>query len=129
MWEDFMIFGTNTPTNTFCSILVWVIIGYVIVKNIIRAIKKHHKLKTTEIVTHYGEVFSKDIDVYRKNDRTIRTHYITFELDTKERISLKATVKEYAQVEIGDKGNITYQGDWYKEFIRENKKEEEKRPF
>ena len=52
------------------------------------------------------------------HDTTSSTYFVTFEQENGDRIELKVPDKEYGLLVEGDRGELTYQGTWYKGFAR-----------
>lgn len=50
---------------------------------------------------------------------THTSYYITFETDDGQRLELTAGGRQYGLLAEGDTGILTYQGEWYKDFVRD----------
>jgi len=87
------------------------VICFVLVRFILQAIE-NSKLPEVQVSAH---VLAKRIAV---NGATT-VYYATFEMESGERRELSVSGSEFSMLVEGDSGLLTYQGTWYKGFVRQ----------
>lgn len=110
----------------FFSLMFLLIFGLVIY-NLIRAGVNYVQNATSPILTVKAKVLSKRYQVDRHTHHhgnhvhhgSSTSYYATFELENGERMELVMNGRQYGLLLEGDKGLLTYQGEWYKAFDRE----------
>ncbi|WP_238475862.1 DUF2500 domain-containing protein [Clostridium manihotivorum] len=105
------------------------IIFVVIVFTIIRAIAQSIKNVKSPVITVEAKVIGKRTNVSHHSSNsgvnntttnsTSTTYYITFETEHGERLELPLSGRMYGLLAEGDRGKLTYQGTWFKDFKRE----------
>lgn len=104
----------------FC--LVFGVIGYTLVRNIKQEHKNHHSPR----LTVDAKVVSKRTDFYRHSgtDHVGHGHtsyFVTFEVQSGDRMELSVTGPEYGMLVEGDFGELSFQGTRYLGFQRKVK--------
>ena len=66
--------------------------------------------------TEHARVVTKRTAVYGEHSYT--TYFVTFELDTRERLEMKLSGEQYGMLAEGDDGMLTHQGTRYLDFQR-----------
>ena len=66
--------------------------------------------------TERARVVTKRTEVYGEHSCT--TYFVTFELDTRERLEMKLSGEQYGMLAEGDDGMLTHQGTRYLDFQR-----------
>lgn len=97
--------------------IVFVIIIGMIIFTIGSSIKQGIKNNNSPLLTVPAEVASKRIHVQGDNSRT--TYYITFEVQSGDRMEFSIAGKEYGQLVEQDLGLLTFQGTRYISFERQ----------
>lgn len=97
--------------------IVFVIVIGMIIFTIGSNIKQGIKNNNSPLLTVPAEVASKRIHVQGDNSRT--TYYITFEVQSGDRMEFSIAGKEYGQLVEQDLGLLTFQGTRYISFERQ----------
>lgn len=97
--------------------LVFLLIFGVIFMAIFSAIKEGVKNNKSPLLTVPAEVAAKRIDVRGDHSRT--TYYITFEVQSGDRMEFSIEGKEYGQLVEQDVGLLSFQGTRYISFERQ----------
>lgn len=103
-------------------ILFFIVFAFIIISNISSYVKN----SKAPIITVEAKIISKRLNVSHhthNNDNhthhtTSTTYYITFETEHGERLELSLSGRMYGQLIEGDMGELTYQGEWFKDFKR-----------
>lgn len=107
--------------------LMFLLVCGLVLYTMIRSIAYYIRNATSPVLTARAKVLSKRFEVARHAHRqgdhvyhsTSTSYYATFELENGERIELVMNGKQYGLLLEGDRGLLTYQGEWYKDFERE----------
>jgi len=104
----------------FFFVLIAVLIGGAILYAIVKGVGTWSKNNAAEIRQVWVKVVAKRGEVRGgSGDSSSSTdYYVTFELDTRERLEFEVSGKEYGMLVEGDMGNLTFQGTRYKGFVR-----------
>ncbi len=99
--------------------LIFGIFIVMIVQNIAQWNKNNHSPRLTVPVS----VVTKRTCVSRHSSgnagsHTTTSYYVTFEVDSGDRMELQMTGREYGMLAEGDRGNLTFQGTRYLSFDR-----------
>lgn len=115
--------------NVFPIIFVIMFVGIFgfIIFGIFSSVKQWNKNNNSPVLTVEAKVVSKRTDVSHHSHNTANnTHhhssstwyYVTFEVESGDRMELSLTGQEYGMLVEGDKGKLTFQGTRYKGFQR-----------
>ena len=102
-----------------------VVFGIIIVRAI-QGISQWHTNNESPVLTVSATVVTKRTEVHRHNHHTgnhmhhttSTTYYVTFQVESGDRIELKVTGQEYGMLVEKDQGNLTFQGTRYLGFKR-----------
>lgn len=97
--------------------IVFVIVIGMIIFTIGSSIKQGIKNNNSPLLTVPAEVASKRIHVQGDNSRT--TYYVTFEVQSGDRMEFSIAGKEYGQLVEQDLGLLSFQGTRYISFERQ----------
>ena len=128
-------FGFSSFENTFAIVLVIVVIGFIVVIGsfIVMAVRgaaqwnrNNQSPRLTvdaELVSRRTEVSTfhhgghNGTDMCRTSSST--TYYVTFQVDSGDRMEFSVSGQEYGLLAEGDRGKLTFQGTRYLGFERE----------
>lgn len=113
MFFDDMMF---TIAPIFISIIFIIVFGFIIF-SILSSIKQGVKNNNSPLLTVPAEVASKRIHVQGDHSRT--TYYVTFEVQSGDRMELVVEGKEYGMLVEKDLGLLSFQGTRYISFERQ----------
>ncbi len=113
MFFDDMMF---TITPIFIGIIFIIVFGFIIF-SILSSIKQGVKNNNSPLLTVSAEVASKRIHVQGDHSRT--TYYVTFEVQSGDRMELVVEGKEYGMLVEKDLGLLSFQGTRYISFERQ----------
>ena len=113
----------------FMLVPVIVIVGFVFVfstmiATMIRSAKAYRRNNASPVLTVEALVTAKRMDVHgadveRASHRTSSTaYYVTFEVESGDRMEFLMDGSEYGMLREGDKGRPTFQGTRYRSFER-----------
>lgn len=116
-------FGGMPP---FFMLFFLFVFGFIIFV-IISMAKNYHKNATSPILTQHAKVVAKRTKVSHHHSTSNNNmhhsshtyYYATFETDAGQRIELIMSGRDYGMLAEGDLGELTYQGEWFKQFKRE----------
>ena len=122
-------FGFSSFENTFAIVLVIVVIGSFIVMAV-RGTAQWHRNNQSPRLTVEAELVSRrtevstfhhgghnGTDVCHTSSST--TYYVTFQVDSGDRMEFSVSGQEYGLLAEGDRGKLTFQGTRYLGFERE----------
>lgn len=98
--------------------IIFAFIAIVIFFSIFGNINEKAKNSSLPILTVDANVLTKRMEIMGHN-RSYTEYYITFEVESGDRIELRTPAKEYGIIVEGDRGHLTFQGTKYKNFERE----------
>lgn len=112
---------------TIVTIGFIVVFGMLIVRGI-QGIGQWNKNNNSPVLTVSATVVAKRTEVHRHNHHTNNhmhhttstTYYVTFQVESGDRIELKVTGSEYGMLVEKDQGELTFQGTRYLGFKRNN---------
>lgn len=113
MFFDDMMF---TIAPIFIGIIFIIVFGFIIF-SILSSIKQGVKNNNSPLLTVPAEVASKRIHVQGDHSRT--TYYVTFEVQSGDRMELVVEGKEYGMLVEKDLGLLSFQGTRYISFERQ----------
>lgn len=102
-----------------------VVFGTIIVRSV-KGVKEWKKNNASPVLTVDASVVAKRTDVhYHRNNReqnmnssSSTTYYVTFEVESGDRMELRMQGNQYGMLVEGDRGKLTFQGTRYLEFKR-----------
>lgn len=107
----------------FITIFVIVIGGFIFAA--VRGVSTWSKNNSSPVLTVEATVATKRTNVshHHNNNNTMHSssstsYYVTFQVESGDRIELQVDGREYGMLVEGDKGKLTFQGTRYKEFLR-----------
>lgn len=117
-------FGFNFGFSMFGIMftLVFILVFGIFVVTIIRSIGEWNKNNNSPRLTVPASVVSKRMNVsHHHHDHHTHhstSYYVTFQVDSGDRMELHMTGQEYGMLVEGDKGDLTFQGTRYLGFER-----------
>jgi hypothetical protein len=117
------LFGGAPPIFTLFFLLVFGMIIFSIVRGIISTVKN----AKAPVITVQARIIAKRTKVSghnhagdndTMNHSTSTYYYITFQTEHGERLELPVSGRMYGLLIEGDEGQLTYQGEWFKDFNR-----------
>lgn len=109
--------------------LFFLVFFIVFIFALIRIVTQSIKNAKSPIITVEAKVIGKRTNVSHHSSNsgidntastsTSTTYYITFETEHGERLELPLSGRVYGLLAEGDRGKLTYQGTWFKDFNRE----------
>lgn len=101
-------------------LLVITIVPFFIILGILififsRILKSKRGNAKAPVLTVHAVVVSKRLHVMNE----ISSYYVTFEVDSKDRMELHVMGSDYGMLVEGDQGQLTFRGNEYLEFVRE----------
>lgn len=104
-------------------ILVFILIGGIFVYVIVTGISEWNSNNNSPRLTVPARIVSKRVRVHHQHMRTgVHTHrryYVTFEVESGDRMEFKLSGSEYGLLAEGDRGLLSFQGTRYLVFERE----------
>ena len=107
------------------SILIFGLVFGLIIASVVRSGKQWHTNNHSPRLTVDARVLAKRHDVSRRRSagehhhyRTVNTYYVTFEVESGDRMELQLPSHEYGLLIEGDTGKLTFQGTRYLGFER-----------
>lgn len=121
MFDSFLF----TAAPAFMTIIFIIVFGVVIL-TIFKGIKTWNYNNTQPVLTVVAKVVAKRVNVsesMHNNDNNIShsttsTYYVTFEVESGDRMEFIISGNEYGMLVEGDEGKLTFQGSRYKGFNR-----------
>ena len=102
--------------------LMFILVFGIIIVTIVRGIGQWNKNNNSPRLTVPATVVSKRTNVsHHHHDHHTHhstSYYVTFQVDSGDRMELHMTGQEYGMLVEGDQGNLTFQGTRYLEFER-----------
>ena len=102
------------------AIIFVIVIGFFII-NIIKGISEWSKNNASPTLTVPAEIVTKRTKVSggSGDSSAYTSYYVTFEVESGDRIELKVKGQEYGALVEGDLGDLTFQGSRYHQFKRQ----------
>ncbi len=124
--DVFSGYGMFSLLNIIVPLMFLLVFG-VIIFNIVKGISEWSSNNKQPILNVDAKVVSKRTNVSRHNHNnnghhhtsTSTTYYVTFEVQSGDRMEFKVKGKEYGMLAEGDRGNLIFQGTRYHGFDRE----------
>ena len=98
------------------SLVIGACIICVIVFVVAKSVNQKAKNDGSPRLTTYAQVVTKRTEVW--GDHANTTYYVTFEVDSGDRMELKVTGEEFGMLVEGDAGTLAFQGSRYHGFRR-----------
>ena len=107
------------------SILIFGLVFGLIIASVVRSGKQWHTNNHSPRLTVDARVLAKRHDVSRRRSagehhhyRTVNTYFVTFEVESGDRMELQLPSHKYGLLIEGDTGKLTFQGTRYLGFER-----------
>lgn len=127
-----MEFGSGLGFNFMFDIfpiifmIMFVIVIAVLIANAVKGISTWNENNNSPILTVESNVVAKRMSVTHHHDAnnnmnhttSSTSYYVTFQVESGDRIELLVTGSDYGMLVEGDKGKLTFQGTRYKGFQR-----------
>ena len=119
----FLIFGVLTK-STEGFVIVFGVIAVMILVTVFRGLSQWNKNNHSPRLTVEARVVTKrqNISHHHSGDHLSTTsswYYVTFQVESGDRMELQMTGPEYGMLAEGDRGRLTFQGTRYVSFERE----------
>lgn len=105
--------------------MVFVLVFGIIIFTLVRGIKQEHKNNNSPKLTVDAKVVSKRTNYRRSSSSSSHmghtTYYVTFEVESGDRMELSVAGQEYGLLVEGDFGELSFQGTRYLGFQRKVK--------
>lgn len=103
--------------------MVFVLVFGIIIFTLVRGIKQEHKNNNSPKLTVDAKVVTKRTNYHRGSSSHMghTTYYVTFEVESGDRMELTVTGQEYGLLVEGDYGELSFQGTRYLGFQRKVK--------
>ena len=104
--------------------VMFVLVLGVIIVTLVRNVSQWHKNNNSPRLTVQATVVSKRMQVTHHHDANTHTgssstrYYVTFEVESGDRMELPVKGSEYGMLVEGDRGQLTFQGTRYLGFTR-----------
>lgn len=115
------------PFAIFFGILFLIVVGIFVtlaIKGIMQWNKNNHSPVLTVVATVVAKrqevAHSSDLDSETMNSSSTTYHYVTFQVESGDRMEFLVHGSEYGMLVEGDNGRLTFQGTRYKSFDRMN---------
>lgn len=99
-------------------ILVFGLVISVFVMTFVREFRRHRSDNASPRLTVEAKVVGKRQSFRRSNEHGYTSYFITFEVESGDRLELQMDGSEYGMLIEGDKGRLTFQGTRYLGFER-----------
>ena len=106
-------------------LLVFALIACLIVVTLVRGIAQWNRNNHSPRLTVDATVVAKRTNVAHHHHNhggvhTSTTYYVTFQVESGDRMELRVSGFEYGQLAEGDRGQLSFQGTRYLGFVRQN---------
>ncbi|MBQ6999684.1 MAG: DUF2500 domain-containing protein [Oscillospiraceae bacterium] len=112
--------GFSMFSVMFC--IVWILMLIVIVSSLVSSFRQWNKDNHSPRLTVPVTVVGKREDYRRRRNGNHTSHrtyyYVTFQVESGDRMELQLQGNEYGLLVEGDRGNLTFQGSRYLGFAR-----------
>ena len=98
--------------------LMFLLVFGMILFTVIRGIGQWNKNNNSPRLTVPATVVSKRGDVSHHHHSSATTYYVTFQVESGDRMELRMSGREYGLLAEGDRGKLTFQGTRYRGFER-----------
>ena len=114
-------FGMTFSIMQVIMLLVFVLVLGSIIVTLIRGVGEWNKNNQSPKLTVPATVVAKRSDVHRgiETMHTFTSYYVTFQVESGDRMEFEVSDMEYGMLAEGDSGELTFQGTRYLNFRRE----------
>ena len=114
-------FGVTFSIMQVIMLLVFVLVLGSIIVTLIRGVGEWNKNNQSPKLTVPVTVVAKRSDVHREIEtmHTFTSYYVTFQVESGDRMEFEISDMEYGMLAEGDSGELTFQGTRYLNFRRE----------
>ena len=114
-------FGVTFSIMQVIMLLVFVLVLGSIIVTLIRGVGEWNKNNQSPKLTVPATVVAKRSDVHRgiETMHTFTSYYVTFQVESGDRMEVEVSDMEYGMLAEGDSGELTFQGTRYLNFRRE----------
>ena len=114
-------FGVTFSIMQVIMLLVFVLVLGSIIVTLIRGVGEWNKNNQSPKLTVPATVVAKRSDVHRgiETMHTFTSYYVTFQVESGDRMEFEISDMEYGMLAEGDRGMLTFQGTRYLNFRRE----------
>lgn len=115
-----IVFGLLDAVFPVMFLLLFVLFIALFVWMIVSGLQQWHKNNNSPRLTVDAEVVTKRTSVHGggEHSHASTSHYVTFQMDSGDRMELPVTGSEYGMLVEGDRGRLTFQGTRYLGFER-----------
>lgn len=108
--------------------IIFILVFAVILVNLVKGVGTWHKNNNSPRLTVEAAVVSKRTAVTHHNStaangagamHTSTSYYVTFQVESGDRMELKMSGSQYGMIAEGDRGKLTFQGTRYLDFQRQ----------
>ena len=113
-------FGVTFSIMQVIMLLVFVLVLGSIIVTLIRGVGEWNKNNQSPKLTVPATVVAKRSDVHRgiETMHTFTSYYVTFQVESGDRMEFEVSDMEYGMLAEGDSGELTFQGTRYLNFQR-----------
>ena len=113
-------FGVTFSIMQVIMLLVFVLVLGSIIVTLIRGVGEWNKNNQSPKLTVPATVVAKRSDVHRgiETMHTFTSYYVTFQVESGDRMEFEISDMEYGMLAEGDRGMLTFQGTRYLNFQR-----------
>ena len=113
-------FGVTFSIMQVIMLLVFVLVLGSIIVTLIRGVGEWNKNNQSPKLTVPATVVAKRSDVHRgiETMHTFTSYYVTFQVESGDRMEFEVSDMEYGMLAEGDSGELTFQGTRYLSFQR-----------
>ena len=113
-------FGVTFSIMQVIMLLVFVLVLGSIIVTLIRGVGEWNKNNQSPKLTVPATVVAKRSDVHRgiETMHTFTSYYVTFQVESGDRMEFEISDMEYGMLAEGDSGELTFQGTRYLNFQR-----------
>lgn len=120
-------YGMGLDMHSIMFGIVFFLIVGVILFSIVRGMIQWNSNNKSPVLTVDAKVVSKRVDVWQHNhandnlmhNSSSTSYYVTFQVESGDRMELKVNGGEYGMLVEGDTGKLTFQGTRYLSFNRD----------
>lgn len=115
--------SSNFDMMSGLAALFFIVVFGIILFCIIRGVVQWNRNNNSPVLTVEVKVVSKRMDVNHHghsnmNSGSTTTYYVTFEVESGDRMELSMSGVDYGMLADGDRGRLTFQGTRYQSFER-----------
>ena len=114
-----MSFGFGFDLFGIMFSLCWIMFAVIFIVMLVRIIGQWNKNNHSPRLTVDAKVVTKRTNVSRRENHRSTTYYVTFQVESGDRMELKMQGYEYGLLIEGDTGKLTFQGTRFLEFQRQ----------